>query len=353
MKEPEILDIAGCLSKIDSFSAILDARSESEYELDHLPGAISTPVLNDQQRIRVGTLYKQTGAFEAKRVGAALVARNIAEHIEQRFSGFGRDWRPLVYCWRGGNRSGALATVLARIGWHVTLLDGGYRAYRRHVNEQLAVLPARLALRVIAGRTGSAKTALLQCLRERGAQVLDLEMLANHRGSVLGAVPDMPQPAQKWFESQIWMAISQFDPSRPVYVESESKKVGQNHVPEELIKAMRASPCVIVDADISVRVKHLITEYQFFLENPQLLSTKLQMLSDLHGNARVARWNDLINQQCNEELVQDLLLSHYDPSYDRSIRRNFKLIDQSTRIELQSADEEGIGRAADAILALN
>lgn len=352
MKEPEFLEIGACLSKIDSFSTILDARSESEFALDHLPNAISTPVLNDQQRVRVGTLYKQTGAFEAKQVGAALIARNIAGLLEERFCGLERTWRPLIYCWRGGNRSGALATVLARVGWHVTVLDGGYRSFRRLVNEQLTVLPAQTRLRVITGRTGSGKTALLGELRQRGAQVLDLELLANHRGSVLGAVPDQPQPPQKWFETQIWMALSKFDPTRVVYVESESKKIGQNHVPEELIQAMRASPCITINANTATRVRHLRAEYLFFSEIPQLLSAKLEMLADLHGRSRVSRWNELIAQGNTDELVQDLLCSHYDPSYDRSIQRNFKLIDQSMQVELSSADPAGFAKAADQILAL-
>ena len=350
MKEPEFLDIAECFSKIDSFNDILDARSESEFALDHLPDAINTPVLNDQERIRVGTLYKQTGAFEAKRMGAALVARNIAGLLEGRFRDRPRDWRPLIYCWRGGNRSGALAIVMARIGWQVTVINGGYRAFRRLVNDQLAILPGQFQLRVIAGRTGSGKTALLRELHRQGAQVLDLESLANHRGSVLGAIPEVAQPPQKWFETQIWTALSQFVPARVVYIESESKKVGQNHVPEELLKAMRASPCISVQADMPIRVSHLRTEYAFFNQRPELLSAKLEMLADLHGRSRVSQWQELIAQNSTDELVEELLRIHYDPSYDRSIRRNFKQIDQSKQIELLSGNATEITRAAERIL---
>ncbi len=352
MKEPESLDIETCLSRIDGFSQILDVRSESEFALDHLPGAINTPVLNDQQRVYVGTIYKQIGAFEAKRIGAALVARNIAEHLEERFNGENRDWRPLVYCWRGGNRSAALATIMARIGWQVSLLAGGYRAFRQMVNLQMAVLPDQLSLRVIAGRTGSGKTALLGELERRGAQVLDLESLANHRGSVLGAVPNVPQPPQKWFETQIWQRLRQFDTTRLVYVESESKKVGQNHVPEALIKAMRAAPCIAINADMPTRVRHLAAEYPFFIEDSDLLKSKLASIRDLHGAARLAHWQELIDQRKTDELVEDLLRNHYDPSYDRSIARNFKRIDQSTAIELSSADLCGLQQAASQILAL-
>ena len=353
MKEPEFLDIGQCLSKIDSFSVVLDARSESEFLLDHLPGAINTPVLNDDQRREVGTIYKQVGGFEAKRIGAALVARNIASHLEQRFAQHGRHWRPLIYCWRGGNRSGALATVLARIGWHVTVLEGGYRAYRQMVNEQMATLPARMTWRVIAGRTGSGKTALLRELGHCGAQILDLESLANHRGSVLGAVANESQPAQKWFETQIWQTLRQFDPAKLVYVESESKKVGQNHVPEELIKAIRSSPCISINADMPTRVQHLTAEYPLFVENSILLKSKLASLVELHGRDRVSRWHELIDRHSTGELVEDLLGNHYDPSYDRSIQRNFKQIADAKIVNLVSAEPSDIAQAAQQILALD
>lgn len=350
MKDPEILDIGQVLAKFKHFDSILDARSPAEYALDHLPDAINTPVLDDTERARVGTLYKQSGTFEAKRIGAALVARNIAAHLEGQFAGRDRNWHPLIYCWRGGNRSGALATVLSRVGWRVTLLEGGYKAFRRQVNADLLTLPEGLRFEVIAGRTGSAKSALLRQLAQFGAQVLDLEAIANHRGSVLGAVPATAQPNQKWFETQIWRVLREFDAQRPVYVESESKKVGQNHVPEALIQRMRASRCHIVQMPIASRVSHLLDEYAFFPQQRELLLGQLELLRQLHGHERLERWRGLIAADRWSELVEDLLTSHYDPSYDRSIRRNFVRYPEAEVITLTGTAGNDLSSAARALI---
>lgn len=223
-------------SSLDSFDTIIDVRSPSEFAEDHVPGAINCPVLSDEERVRVGTIYKQVNAFEAKKIGAALVARNIAEHIEAQFLDKPRNWKPLIYCWRGGNRSGAMAHILSQIGWHVQKLDGGYKKYRGEVNRALAAWPPRFTFQVVCGMTGSGKTRLLQVLESVGAQVLDLEKLAAHRGSVLGGLPSESQPSQKAFETRIWQLLRGFNPAQPVFVESESKKVGNLRVPEALMQ---------------------------------------------------------------------------------------------------------------------
>jgi len=207
------------LQDLDAYDTVIDVRSEGEYAEDHVPGAISCPVLRDAERSEVGTMDRQQSSFEARRRGAALVARNIAHHLETTFADRPRDWHPLVYCWRGGNRSGAMTHILDRVGWKAVQLRGGYRAYRRAVIQQLDVLPGRLQFRVICGATGSGKSRLLQQLAEAGVQVLDLEGLACHRGSVLGGLPSQPQPGQKYFESLLWDRLRRFDATRPVYVE--------------------------------------------------------------------------------------------------------------------------------------
>src|SRR6185503_9639364 len=224
------------------FDAIIDARTPSEFDEDHIPGAISAPVLYDAERAEVGTLYKRISPFEAKKVGGALVAKNVARHIENHWKDKPRSWRPLVYCWRGGKRSGAMAHILREIGWDAQTLPGGYRAYRRWVVQELETKPLDFQYRVVHGPTGSGKSRLLGALAEAGGQVLDLEGLAAHRGSVLGGLPDRPQPSQKMFESLLLKELSLLDATRPVYVEGESKKIGQLQVPEALIARMRASP---------------------------------------------------------------------------------------------------------------
>ena len=351
MKDPVVLNIDEVVARLDEFDAVIDARSESEFAEDRLPRALSAPVMTDAERALVGTVYKQRSSFEAKKLGAPIVARNVANLIEARFADKPREWRPLVYCWRGGNRSGALATLLARIGWRVALLEGGYREFRRRVIADLADWPQRLQFRVLAGRTGCGKSLILQRLEALGAQVLDLEALANHRGSVLGLMPESVQPSQKLFESRLWDALRRLDPSRPVFVESESKRVGQCHVPDALIAAMRAAPCVVVDAELEVRAALLLREYRHFTEEPALLFAQLERLVELHGRRTIDAWRALAEAGRWTEFVLSMLERHYDPAYDRSMERNYRMLPQARRVALAAADEPAIDAAAREILA--
>ena len=312
------------LAELRRFDTIIDARSPSEYAEDHLPDAVNAPSLDDAERAEVGTLYKERGAFEAKRVGAPLVARNIARHIAERFADKPRTWKPLVYCWRGGGRSGSLVHVLRQVGWDAQRLEGGYKAFRRQVVTDLEAMPARFDFRVICGATGSGKSRLLEALEREGAQVLDLEMLAAHRGSVLGELPNASQPTQKSFETAIWTRLSGFEPTRPVFVESESKKVGNLRVPEALIARMRASPCIRLEATTDVRVALLMEDYAHFVADPAALAKRLALLQDLHGTERIAEWQAHLAANAWQPLVRDLLESHYDPAYRKSLFRNYR-----------------------------
>lgn len=345
MKYPEILSIEDVLARIDEFDTIIDARSPAEYALDHLPNAINCPVLDDEQRITVGTMYKQVGSFEAKKVGAAMVSKNIGHHIETLWLDKPRSWKPLVYCWRGGNRSGSMATVLAKIGWPIVQLDGGYKAFRTAINADLEKTP-ELDFRVICGTTGSGKTRLLDTLESIGAQVLDLEQLAAHRGSVLGNIPCQPQPSQKAFETSIWDRLRRFDPSLPVFVESESRKVGSLRVPGALMERMRASPCVAMQVARGDRVKLLIEDYQHFACNAPALNAQLEFLVQLHGRERIKGWQDMATAGDMPQLVDELLLDHYDPAYLKSIHRNFVQYDKALQLELPDITHESFLAAA-------
>jgi tRNA 2-selenouridine synthase len=325
------------LAQLAQFDCIVDVRSEGEFAEDHVPGAINCPVLDDAQRAEIGTLHKQASAFDARRRGAALVARNIAAHLESRFADKPRSWRPLVYCWRGGQRSAAMATVMARVGWHVRRLEGGYRAFRRQVIDDLALWPGRFDWRVICGTTGSGKSLLLQHLAVAGAQVLDLEALARHRGSVLGGLPAQPQPSQKAFESAIWTALLQFDPQRPVFVESESRKVGDLRVPDALIARMRAGFCVLLDLPLPARVQLLRADYEHFEIDHAALFAQLDCLLALHGRERIDAWKALAREGHWDTLVERLLVEHYDPAYLRSIGRNFPRIGEAERVAAAAA----------------
>jgi tRNA 2-selenouridine synthase len=337
-------------AELAAFDDILDARSPAEFAEDHLPGALNVPVLDDAERAQVGTVYKQRSAFEAKRVGAPLVARNIATHIEMLFAGKPLAWRPLVYCWRGGGRSGSLAHVLRQVGWNAQRLEGGYKAFRRQVVSDLDALPERLAFRVICGATGSGKSRLLEALAAEGAQVLDLEALAAHRGSVLGDLPGSPQPSQKAFETAIWSALSRADPGKPVYVESESRKVGNLRVPERLIERMRASACLRLEAAVPTRVALLLEEYSHFVSEPLALGRKLELLGDLHGAERIERWKEQLAQGRWEPLVADLLESHYDPAYRRSLSRNYRGAELAQPLEVRDTGAAGFRALARSIL---
>lgn len=346
MKFPALLSFEEILPQLGSFDAIIDARSPGEFAEDHLPGAINCPVLNDEERVRVGTLYKQVNAFEAKKIGAALVARNIGTHIENLFLDMPREWKPLVYCWRGGNRSGAMAHILARIGWHAVQLDGGYKEFRRHVNDDLSRLPQQFRYRVICGTTGSGKSRLLQTLHARGAQVLDLEQLAEHRGSVLGHLPQAPQPSQKMFETRLWETLRGFDPGQEIFIESESKKVGNVRVPESLITAMRASPCIALQLPQEARVELLMADYAHFVDNPQTLNRQLDCLIPLYGGIKITRWQEMASSGQMEALVTELLSDHYDPAYQRSIQRNFSQFQQAQTVAMSVFSEAALTTAA-------
>ena len=346
MKLPRVVPSAEVLPDLDQYSAIIDVRSEAEFAEDHIPGAINCPVLDNEERARVGTLYKQVSPFEAKKVGAALVAHNIARHIETQFLGHPKHWHPLIYCWRGGNRSGAMALVLSQIGWKADLVEGGYKAYRREVIEALAPLSARLRFRVLCGPTGSGKTRLLGALANAGAQVLDLEGLAAHRGSVLGAYPQASQPSQKMFESRLWDALRRFDPARPVFVEAESKRVGRVHVPDPLIDAIRGGECLRVETPMPVRVALLLEEYRHFLADTTQLAEQLAYLAPLHGNKTIAQWLSLVQAGQAGEFVEAMLRSHYDPTYTRSMTRNFLAYDAAPAVSITDAGQAAFAAAA-------
>ncbi len=323
------------LRRLGEFDTLIDARSEDEYAEDHLPGAVNWPTLNNEERKLVGTIYKQVNAFEANKRGAAMAARNISHHIEREVLDKPKGWKPLAYCWRGGKRSGSLSLVLSQIGFRITLLEGGYKAFRNALLEDIPRLAPKFDWRVICGTTGSGKTRLLQALESAGAQILDLEALANHRSSVLGALPGVPQPSQKHFDTRIWDALRRLDPARPVFVESESKKVGNVAVPAALIEAMRAAPCLNLLLPDEQRVALLLEDYDFFVRDSEAFCERLDALTQLRGKQVVEGWKTQVRAGQIESVVRDLLLSHYDPVYLQSMVRNFKQYAQALSISPQ------------------
>jgi tRNA 2-selenouridine synthase len=339
------------MARLADFDAIIDARSEDEYQADHLPGAVNWPTLNNAERIEIGTLYKQVNPFEARKRGAAIAARNIAAHIERHVIDRPREWRPLAYCWRGGQRSGSLALILSQIGFRVTLVEGGYKAFRAALVQDIAARAPGLSFRVICGPTGSGKTRLLQALATLGAQVLDLEALANHRSSVLGAMPGLAQPTQKNFETLLWEKLRHFDPAVPVFVESESKKVGNLSVPAALMEAMRASPCLNLQLSDEERVSLLLEDYDYLTRNVAYFSERLEKLTELKGHEVVKRWQLLAREGDFARVVMELLTEHYDPAYLQSMQRNFVQFAQADQLTPTDRSAKAMAALASQLLA--
>jgi tRNA 2-selenouridine synthase len=345
------LPAAEALPRLAEFDTLIDARSEGEFDEDHLPGALNWPTLTNEERIFIGTTYKQVNAFEAKKRGAALAASNIARHIERDVIDKPKDWAPLVYCWRGGKRSGSLALILDQIGFKVTLIEGGYKAFRTALVDDIPRLVTTIDWRVICGTTGSGKTRLLQALAAQGAQVLDLEDLANHRSSVLGAVPGVAQPTQKRFDTLVWDQLRGLDVTRPVFVESESKKVGNVAVPTSLIDAMRQSACLNLVLPDAERVLLLMEEYDFFVQNGEHFCERLDALVASRGKAMVEGWQAMVRAGNIAPVVQELLTLHYDPVYLQSMRRNFQGFDETTSIAPADRSPGAMAKLARDVLA--
>ena len=331
------------------FDTVIDVRSPAEYAEDHIPGAISLPALSNAERARVGTIYTQDTPFNARKIGAALVARNVAGHLETALADKPGGWQPLVYCWRGGQRSGSFASILTQIGWRAQVIEGGYRSYRRLVVQAMhdAPLPHRLVL--LDGNTGTAKTELLALLAERGAQVVDLEGLAAHRGSLLGGVA-RPQPSQKAFEGALARAFNALDPARPVVVEAESSKIGSVLIPGSVWRAMRAAPRFQIHAPLAARAAYLARAYADLTEEAALLAERLNKLVPFQGHDRVTHWQNLARDKRFEELASELMAQHYVRRYDKS--RKAAQPGEVHELSLDGLQPADLDRAADGLIAM-
>jgi len=345
---PHVPSLLCGLDELGRFDEVIDVRTPAEYEDDHIPGAINAPVLDNAQRVTIGTLYARD-PFKATRLGAALVARNIAQHLETVFADRPRTWRPLIYCWRGGKRSGAMTAWFNLIGWKARQLDGGYKAYRRHVLHSLETLPRGLDFIVLAGPTGSGKTRLLHALGQAGAQVLDLEALSGHRGSLLGAMPGLLQPSQRRFESVLLQALARLDPVRPVFVEAESPRIGRISLPAELLARMHAGRCVRVSASLEHRLAFLLQDYAHLFDNREAFKRTLERFIGLQSRATVQAWQALVDADRREALFRELIEQHYDPAYRRSSGRHYAGLAQAPTFVYDPTASGAPGQAHDCL----
>jgi tRNA 2-selenouridine synthase len=334
----------GTLARYD---AIIDVRSPAEFAEDHAPGAINLPVLDNDERAEVGTMYVQQSAFLARRIGASKVARNVARHLETALKDRPPGFKPLVYCWRGGQRSNAMATILSQVGWRTALLAGGYKTYRRRVQARLydEAWPLRLVL--LDGGTGSGKTAILQRLAARDVQTLDLEALAHHRGSLFGGYADAAQPHQKMFESRLLLALDRLDPARPVVVEAESSKIGEVNLPPALWGLMKDARRVEITAPLAERAAYLVRAYGDIVRNRGALEEAFRRLPTHPGRERLESWRALAGAGEFEALAQALVELHYDPAYARSRKKDAR--PRLRTVALETLDEASLDSAADEV----
>jgi tRNA 2-selenouridine synthase len=303
-----------------AYDEIIDVRTPAEFALDHVPGAVNLPVLSNEERALVGTIYVQDSRMKARRIGAALVARNIAGHLEGALEDRPGSYAPLIYCWRGGQRSLAMATVLAQVGWRPTRLAGGYMTYRRRVTAALYEGGTPLRLVVLDGYTGSAKTEILGRLAAQGVQTLNLEGLAGHRGSLFGAIAGRGQPSQKMFESALLADLERLDPAQLIVVEAESSKIGQLNLPPALWKAMSGAPRIELDVPRAARVAYLLAVYGDIAADAPAVASALAALPGRHGRRQVGVWRDQFERGQLRDLADSLVELHYDPAYERSRR---------------------------------
>jgi tRNA 2-selenouridine synthase len=324
----------------DDFDEIIDVRTPLEYALDHIPGAINAPVLSNEQRVIIGTMFREGRAHEATRLGAAMVARNIADHLDTVFADRPIHWKPMIYCWRGGKRSASMTSMFNLIGWRARQLEGGYKSYRRWVLQTLETRPAEFRYIVLTGHTGTGKTRLLAALARQGAQVLDLEALACHRGSLLGAMPDAVQPSQKTFDSALSAALAGYQVEQPVFIEAESKRIGRITLPIALVECMHQAECVRVTASLDDRVDFLLEDYRALFDEPEQFKQKLAVLTSLHGKEVIHRWHELIDRDARLELSRELIERHYDPAYARSSKSHFTRIDAALPFHFRPNSED-------------
>lgn len=300
---------------------ILDVRSPGEYGEGHLPGAINFPLFTDEERAQVGTCYKHQGREAAVELGFAIAGPKFAQFIRSAQS-LAPSKSLRLHCWRGGMRSEAVAWVLSLAGFQVTLLQGGYKAFRRWVRHTLATAKP---IQILGGMTGTGKTDVLQALITQGAQVLDLEDLANHRGSSYGALGMPPQPTTEQFENQIAILWDRFSPSTPVWIEAESRRIGLCRIPDELFLQMDVAPTVEITRSVDERLDGLVAVYGA-MEPAGLIQATERIRKRLGGQRTQAAVDFLRQGDCKSAFA--IILDYYDRTYRYDLERRQRTIPQ-------------------------
>ena len=314
-----------------NYDTIIDVRSPSEFNEDHIPGAINLPVLDDEERKKIGIIYKKKSPFEAKVLGSSLVTKNISEFLIKNFKNKNGAWKPLVYCWRGGQRSKALCLIMREIGWRVNQLEGGYKYYRSDITKKLQKLSPKLKIILISGKTGTGKTKLLNEIKLNNGQTLDLEGIACHKGSLLGKDLNNNQPSQKLFESLLYDALKNINLRKNIYLEAESSKIGNLHIPQPLWKKMLSSKKINIETTFESRVKFLLNDYKYAQLDNNFFKPLINGLKRRLSKKIIAEWKQHIKNKDWKQLTESLLTNHYDPAYISNYeKKNQKIIKNFT-----------------------
>lgn len=337
---PQTLHIQDFLDQ-GSASCIIDVRTPKEFEQGHIPGAINIPLFSNEERVIIGTIYKQVGKQEAIHKGLEVVGPKMADLVTLAKNNAVNN-TVYVHCWRGGMRSGSVAWLYELYGFKVFVLKGGYKAYRQAVLENLQT---QAPIRILGGRTGSGKTHILHQLKEKGQQIIDLEKLANHKGSAFGAIGENTQPTQEQFENELMSSLKKLNETQPVWFEDESRMIGKNMIPLKLWGQMRKAPVIYVDVPFESRITNLIDDYGKFPAQ-QLEESILKIAKRLGPEQTKLSIEALHNGDL--KTVCEFCLHYYDKTYDYGLQNRTE-----PNIHQFSFQEANFDTIADTLLNIN
>ncbi len=320
---------------------VLDVRAPAEFEQGHIPGALSFPLFSDAERAAVGTMYKQVGKEEAMELGLRIVGPKMEDFVKQAKL-LAPHRRLAIHCWRGGQRSGSMAWLFRQAGFDVVTLEGGYKAYRQFVLESLAA--SSLKLIVLGGKTGSGKTKILHALRELGEQIIDLEGLANHKGSAFGFIGEAPQPTVEQFGNELFECTLSLDHTKRVWIENESKSIGRIYIPDEFFARLRASTLVNVEIPEEARIQNLLADY--VLTDRTLLAVAFQKIASKLGGLNLKTALDSLEQD-DFATAARIALGYYDKTYEHGL--DTSLAPDIRRLVFEDGDPIGIARVLSAL----
>ncbi len=326
MKNTKATDINTFLEAQKQGNPVIDVRSPAEYANGHIPGAVNIPLFSNEERAEIGTLYKQQGQETAILRGLEITGPKMADFV-RRAKALPYQDQLLVHCWRGGMRSGSFGWLLNTAGLPAVTLTGGYKSYRTHLLDFMA---KPLQLYILTGYTGSGKTELLLKMKAKGEQVIDLEGLASHKGSVFGGMGQTEQPSSEQFQNELYQQLSRMDPLRPIWLEDESISLGNVFIPLPLWHQLRKAPLFHVKLGAEARVERLVREYGEF--EPLMLEEAIVKLTKRLGGQHAKRALEALTENRLNE-VAAILLTYYDKAYELGIEKRKELVNYQASYE--------------------